>query len=71
VVNTSTNDLKTLNANVSSWDLPEDLFDAKAGEVRPARPTRKVFKPVKQESKQRRDISQVEVCSRLSDFSAV
>ncbi|ETI27201.1 hypothetical protein G647_09884 [Cladophialophora carrionii CBS 160.54] len=52
-----------LNLAVSkSWELPEDLFDAKAGETRPSKPVKKVVKTGNTESKPvRRSINDVEV----------
>lgn len=45
-----------------SWDLPDDVFDAKAGEVKPSKPVKKVVKAPKVEPKGvRRSISEVEV----------
>lgn len=49
-------------ASARSWDLPEDLFDQKAGEVRPSKPVKKIVKTAKTETKPaRRSISEVEV----------
>ncbi|KIX07997.1 uncharacterized protein Z518_02651 [Rhinocladiella mackenziei CBS 650.93] len=48
-------------ASTKSWDLPEDLFDQKAGEVRPSKPVKKVVKAPKPEAKpERRSINDVE-----------
>jgi hypothetical protein len=45
-----------------SWELPEDLFDAKAGETRPSKPVKKVVKTAGAETKPvRRSINDVEV----------
>jgi poly(A) polymerase len=50
-------------ASSRSWDLPEDLFDTKSGEIRPSKPVKKVVKAPKAEIKAppRRSISEVEV----------
>lgn len=49
----------------NSWDLPDDVFDAKAGEVKPSKPVKKIAKPVKADAKSgvRRSINEVEVTS--------
>ncbi|KIW88379.1 uncharacterized protein Z519_10948 [Cladophialophora bantiana CBS 173.52] len=48
-------------ASSKSWELPEDVFDAKAGEVRPSKPVKKVIKSTKAEAKPvRRSINDVE-----------
>ncbi|KAH0847714.1 hypothetical protein AYO21_07702 [Fonsecaea monophora] len=48
-------------ASSKNWELPEDLFDAKAGETRPSKPVKKVIKNPKPEAKPvRRSISEVE-----------
>ncbi|KIW30845.1 uncharacterized protein PV07_02538 [Cladophialophora immunda] len=48
-------------ASSKSWELPEDLFDTKAGEVRPSKPVKKVVKNAKVEAKPvRRSINEVE-----------
>ncbi|KIX92761.1 uncharacterized protein Z520_11613 [Fonsecaea multimorphosa CBS 102226] len=48
-------------ASSKSWELPEDLFDTKAGEVRPTKPVKKVIKNPKAEAKPvRRSINEVE-----------
>ncbi|OAL30885.1 hypothetical protein AYO20_08578 [Fonsecaea nubica] len=48
-------------ASSKSWELPEDLFDTKAGETRPSKPVKKVIKNPKPEAKPvRRSISEVE-----------
>jgi hypothetical protein len=54
-------------ADITSWDLPDDVFDTKAGEVKPSKPVKKVMKPSKVETKPavRRSINEVEVCLRL------
>ncbi|EXJ61639.1 hypothetical protein A1O7_02068 [Cladophialophora yegresii CBS 114405] len=51
-----------LNLAVSkSWELPDDLFDAKAGETRPSKPVKKVVKTANTETKPvRRSINEVE-----------
>ncbi|EXJ66611.1 uncharacterized protein A1O5_10282 [Cladophialophora psammophila CBS 110553] len=48
-------------ASSKSWELPEDVFDAKAGEVRPSKLLKKVIKSTKAEAKPvRRSINEVE-----------
>jgi len=48
-------------ASSKSWELPDDLFDAKAGEARPSKPVKKVIKSTKAETKPvRRSIDEVE-----------
>lgn len=51
-----------LNLAVSkSWELPDDLFDAQAGEVRPSKPVKKVMKSAHTEPKPgRRSVNEVE-----------
>lgn len=51
------------NANFCSWELPEDLFDSKLGEVRPTKPVKKAIKAPKAENIPRRSINEVDVCS--------
>lgn len=52
------------NADLNSWDLPEDLFDTKAGETRPLKPVKKTAKQDHADSKVGRSISEVEVCAK-------
>ncbi|KAK5210311.1 polynucleotide adenylyltransferase [Exophiala xenobiotica] len=49
-------------ASIKCWDLPDDVFDTKAGEVKPSKPVKKVMKPSKVETKPavRRSINEVE-----------
>ncbi|KIW54985.1 hypothetical protein PV05_07305 [Exophiala xenobiotica] len=49
-------------ASIKCWDLPDDVFDTKAGEVKPSKPVKKVVKPSKVETKTgvRRSINEVE-----------
>ncbi|KIV81746.1 hypothetical protein PV11_03908 [Exophiala sideris] len=48
-------------ASIKSWDLPDDVFDRKAGETKPSKPVKKVLKAPKVEPKGvRRSISEVE-----------
>lgn len=47
----------------NSWDLPEDLFEEKAGEVRPSKPVKRVVKAKAEVKPLRRSISDVGVGS--------
>jgi hypothetical protein len=60
-------------ADITSWDLPDDVFDKKAGEVKPSKPVKKVMKPSKVETKPavRRSINEVEVCLSFATSRAI
>ena len=51
------------DADLTSWDLPEDLFDTKSGETRPSKPVKKTVKQDQTDTKVTRNISEVEVCA--------
>ncbi|KAJ9645409.1 uncharacterized protein PV06_07888 [Exophiala oligosperma] len=56
-------------ASIKCWDLPDDVFDAKAGEVKPSKPVKKIAKPVKADAKSgvRRSINEVEATETNGD----